>query len=121
MPPSGVPYVRISAGPDGVSHFSDEVFELESTDTGLGRGHSTAAASWEVRVVPPGWSRDWAPTQEARIAIYLAGEAEIETSDGEIRHLLPGTILSAEDTTGRGHRARVSSPEPVTVLHILPA
>jgi hypothetical protein len=40
------------------------------------------------------------------IAVYLSGEGEIEASDGEVRRLLPGMVLLAEDTTGRGHRVK---------------
>jgi hypothetical protein len=119
--PSSVSYVRIYAGPDGASHFADDAFELETTASGVGVGPSTAAAAWEVRVVPVGWSRDWAPASEVRMAIYLAGEAEIEASDGEARQLVPGTVLLAEDTTGVGHRVRVTGPGPVIVVHIIPA
>ena len=34
------------------------------------------------------------------------GEIEFETSDGEIRKLAPGVVVLAEDTTGKGHKAR---------------
>lgn len=44
------------------------------------------------------------------IAVYLSGAGTIEASDGELRHLLPGTILLAEDTFGKvtsaGYRRR---------------
>jgi uncharacterized cupin superfamily protein len=53
------------------------------------------------------------------IAVYLSGEGEIEASDGEIRRLLPGMVLLAEDTTGRGHCVKLIGDEPVTVLHIV--
>lgn len=45
-------------------------------------------------------------------------KGEIEASDGEIRSVSPGTVLIAEYTAGRGHRVRVTSQEPVTVLPI---
>jgi len=41
------------------------------------------------------------------IAVYLSGEGEIEASDGEVRRLLPGMVLLAEDTIGRGHRVKL--------------
>ena len=34
------------------------------------------------------------------------GEIEFETSDGEIRKLAPGVVVLAEDTTGKGYKAR---------------
>jgi len=53
------------------------------------------------------------------IAVYLSGQGEIEASDGDVRRLSPGTVLLAEDTTGRGHRVKVIGDEPVTVVHIV--
>ena len=38
--------------------------------------------------------------------MVLRGEIEFETSDGEIRKLTPGMVVLAEDTIGRGHKAR---------------
>jgi hypothetical protein len=53
------------------------------------------------------------------VAVYLSGEGEIEASDGEVRRILPGMVLLAEDTAGRGHRVRAVGDEPVTVVHIV--
>lgn len=39
--------------------------------------------------------------------IYLSGEMDFEVSDGEVRRLMPGSILLLEDTTGKGHVSRV--------------
>jgi hypothetical protein len=36
----------------------------------------------------------------------LTGAIEVETSDGEVRVLGPGTVLRAEDLTGVGHKSR---------------
>lgn len=38
--------------------------------------------------------------------MVLRGEIEFETSDGEMRKLAPGMVVLAEDTTGKGHKAR---------------
>ncbi len=118
---SHVPCLRIHADPDGVSHFSDGRIELEPGGSGVGVSASMPASGWEVRVVPPGWSRNWAPAAERRIAIYLSGQGEIEASDGEVRALRAGMVLVAEDTEGRGHRVRVVGDEPVVVVHLLPS
>ena len=39
--------------------------------------------------------------------LYLAGEIEVEASDGEVRRFGPGSVTLVEDTTGKGHRSRV--------------
>ena len=49
---------------------------------------------------------DWHPAPRRQFVITLAGEAEIEASDGEVRHIGPGTVMLAEDTTGKGHITR---------------
>lgn len=117
-----VPYLRLHTGVDGESHFSDEVFPLEAigaelADQVLG-SQPVAVSHYGVRVVPSGWERDWGPAAHPILAVYLSGEAEIEASDGEVRTLIPGVVLLAEDTTGQGHRVRVTSKEPVTVIQI---
>jgi len=38
--------------------------------------------------------------------VTLAGEAEVEASDGEVRRIGPGFILLADDLTGKGHITR---------------
>ena len=40
------------------------------------------------------------------VIVALAGEAEIEVSDGEARRFGPGSVMIVEDTTGKGHRTR---------------
>jgi len=65
---------------------------------------------------------DWGPSKGRTLAVYIAGEGMVESSDGDRRTVRPGVILLAEDTTGRGHRAEVTGDEPLVVLHVvLPA
>ena len=109
------------AGPDGHSYFSEGEFDLEVIGDPTKPVYGTkpvASASYAVRVVPPGWERDWGPAAHPILAIYLSGEAEIEASNGDTRKLVPGLMLLAEDTSGPGHRVRVTSHEPVTVIQI---
>jgi hypothetical protein len=40
------------------------------------------------------------------LVVTLAGESEIELEDGKKVRLGPGSILLAEDTTGKGHISR---------------
>jgi len=44
----------------------------------------------------------------------------IIASDGEVRELLPGTVLLAEDTTtGKGHMSRVTGTEDMDVVILM--
>jgi hypothetical protein len=49
---------------------------------------------------------DWRPAPRRQYVVTLSGEAKVEASDGEIRRLGPGTIMLAEDTTGKVHITR---------------
>jgi hypothetical protein len=41
-----------------------------------------------------------------QLIVALAGEAQVEVSDGETRRFGPGSVILVEDTTGKGHRTR---------------
>jgi hypothetical protein len=49
--------------------------------------------------------------------VWLTGEVEFETSDGNIRRLAAGSVVLAEDTTGKGHISRHPA-EGQLVVHI---
>ena len=51
--------------------------------------------------------------------MVLKGEIEFKVSDGEVQRLVPGTIVLAENTVGKGHKARTIGNEDV-VLGIAP-
>src|ERR1700720_4962478 len=46
---------------------------------------------------------DWHNAPRRQFVINLTGEVEITVSDGEKRRFGPGSILLAEDVTGKGH------------------
>ncbi|HEX4364584.1 MAG TPA: hypothetical protein VHZ75_08550 [Solirubrobacteraceae bacterium] len=41
-----------------------------------------------------------------QLIVTLAGESEVEVTDGEKRRFGPGSVILVEDTTGKGHRTR---------------
>lgn len=111
-----VTHLRLFADADGESHFESEVFESGSGDRLQVREGS--ARHYSIRVVPAGWVRDWGPSEQPTLAVYLSGEGTVEASDGDWRRVSPGVILLAEDTTGRGHRAEVGRHQPLVVMHV---
>jgi hypothetical protein len=115
--------LRLSDDRNGDSHFEEveiPLHELESkSSTAILATPYQEATHHGLRIVPPGWERDWGPASRRMIAVYPSGHGEIEASDGDVRRLSPGTVLLAEDTTGRGHRVKVIGDEPVTVVHIV--
>ncbi len=48
----------------------------------------------------------------------LEGQMDFESSDGDVRRIVPGSALLLEDTTGRGHSSRVVGDSPVTLAAV---
>ena len=99
-------YLRIYAGPDGESHFEDVEVELTA-----GGGQSALSALIPATGVifrrsAADQNIDWHPAPRRQFVITLSGEAEIVASDGEVRRIGPGTVMLADDTTGKGHITR---------------
>lgn len=116
--------LRIYADEAGESHFEDVEFAFEQTDfvppappvlmTAL-----EDASRYAFELVHPGWHGDWHPVPQRVLAVYLSGTGTIEASDGEVRDLVSGTILLAEDTTGKGHITEVTGAEDMLVLILM--
>jgi quercetin dioxygenase-like cupin family protein len=105
-------YARIYADEAGESHFEDVPVELSPVDyappaPSVNLSVPQAATALVFMSAPPGWDGDWHPTPRRQIVFYLAGEVEVEASDGERRRFGPGGATLGEDTTGKGHRSRV--------------
>jgi quercetin dioxygenase-like cupin family protein len=95
-------YTHMYTGPDGLSYFEDvEVAYLP----GQARQLSSPMAALGVHfgLTPAGSGQDWHPVHRRQLVIVLDGAIEIEASGGETRRFGPGTVLLAEDTTGKGH------------------
>jgi hypothetical protein len=116
-------FLRIVSDGSGGSRFEDWTPSMGTIPGSGGSGpilatDPTLASSWQIRSVHAGWRRGFAPAHARTVAVYISGEGEIETTDGDVRRVSPGTVLLTEDTTGRGHAARVTGPDPVVVIHI---
>jgi hypothetical protein len=113
--------LRIWSSEDGESHLEDhdvvfaKVDYLPPAPPMLITAPSPASGYSSARV-PPEVDLDWHPAETRQLAIYLSGEGEIEASDGTVRAFGPGTIVLAEDTTGKGHKSRVTGSEEMLVV-----
>jgi hypothetical protein len=113
-----VKYFRIYAGPDGESHFEDVEVEMQP-----GSGESLLSELIPAKGVIFRQSAadqyiDWHPAPRRQFVVTLSGHAEVEASDGEVRQIGPGTIMLADDTTGKGHITRSASNEERVSLFI---
>jgi hypothetical protein len=101
-----VRYFRIYSDPDGESHFEDLEIELSQQRGSSNVSQLIPAAGVIFRRSPADQYVDWHPAPCRQFVITLSGEAEIEASDGEVRRIGPGTIMLAEDVSGKGHITR---------------
>jgi hypothetical protein len=97
---------RIYAGPDGESHFEDVDVEMQAGGGASDLSAMMPATGIIFRRSAPDQYIDRHPAPRRQFVITLSGEAEVEASDGEVRRIGPGTVMLAEDTTGKGHITR---------------
>jgi hypothetical protein len=119
-----VKYWRTFAGPDGESHGEDVEADLVIGATLPGSppwdlSPPQPALQIHFGRAPAGWYWDWHPSPRRQIALTLAGEVDVATSDGTTRRLGPGSVWLHEDTTGKGHNTRVIGPSAWEVVLVV--
>jgi hypothetical protein len=102
-----VKYTRIFADASGESHLQDVEPEMKPADHASTMSAMIAASGVILRESRSGeYFVDWHNAPRRQFVVNLNGEVEIEVSDGEVRRFGPGSILLAEDVTGKGHISR---------------
>ncbi len=115
--------LRIFADANGETHMEDVDMALQPRklfkDNPPLRLSDNFPTSWcNICHVPAGTSEvDWHNPRQKLLVHWLTGEVEFETSDGDIRRLAAGSVVLAEDTTGKGHISR-HPPEGQLVVHV---
>jgi len=118
-----VTYLRIYADAEGETHMEDvDVKLLPRTffkdHPPLCLTDTFAATGCNLCRVPAGMGVvDWHNPPRRELVIWLTGEVEFETSDGDIRRLAACSIVLAEDRTGKGHISRHPA-EGQLVVHV---
>jgi hypothetical protein len=118
-----VKYLRIYADAKGETHM--EEVDIALMPRAFFNGHpplhlteTLAATGCNICRVPAGMGVvDWHNPPRREFVIWLTGEVEFETSDGDIRRLAAGSIVLAEDRTGKGHISRHPT-EGQLVVHV---
>lgn len=110
--------VRIYRGEDGESHIEDLALPYAPTPEGYLETAVQRATGIRFYSIAPGHFSDWHPAPCRQYVITLQGAVEIGVGDGTKRVFRAGDIELVEDTTGRGHTARVTSPEPRVMVAI---
>jgi hypothetical protein len=72
-----VTFLRLYADGFGESHIEVEHLrpDLDPATSGRAQLMEGPASEFALRVVPPGWKRDWGPSRRRTLAVYAAGEA----------------------------------------------
>ena len=97
---------RIYTGDDGESHFEDIEVQLENLGAGGRFSKAVETVSLIFRETSADYNLDFHTAPRRQYVVNLTGLVEIETGSGDKRVLGPGSILLAEDTTGKGHISR---------------
>ena len=100
-------YTRIYADANGETHLQDVEPEMKATDHASTMSDLMAAKGVIFRETnSEEYFIDWHNAPRRQFVVNLSGEVEITVSDGEQRRFGSGSILLAEDVTGKGHISR---------------
>jgi quercetin dioxygenase-like cupin family protein len=122
-PPNNVKYTRIVVDAAGDSHFAEAEVPMvlasyAQPEPKVGLSPTYEASSVTFFSAPPGYFGDWHTAVRKQFLFHLSGSAEIVVSDGESRIFRTGDILLVEDTTGKGHTARIVGDEAVLIAAV---
>jgi hypothetical protein len=116
-----VRYFRIYADNQGESHFEDIEVAVEEQGSQSALSALIPATGVIFRRTPADQYLDWHPAPRRQFVVTLSGQAEVEASDGEVRRIGPGTVMLAEDVSGKGHITRgVGNQERISLFIPLP-
>jgi hypothetical protein len=118
-----VRYPRIHDGDDGETHFAEVEVAFAQVDLAppaplFNVSTPRPARAFTFVHLPVGWYGDQHPAPRRLLWVFLSGDLEIETSDGELRRFTGGDLVLAEDTTGKGHVSRVVGSDDFRAITI---
>lgn len=100
-------YTRIYADANGETHLQDVGPAMKPAAHSAAVSEMMAATGVFFReTVGDEYFIDWHNAPRRQFVVSLSGDVEITVSDGEKRVFGPGSILLAEDLTGKGHISR---------------
>jgi len=109
---------RLFTGADGQSHAEDvEVaWRTATLRADLSESDSVKTSSAQFLRWPRGFVWEGHPASKRQYVIIVSGRGEVDLAEGRKIPLAPGTVLLAEDTTGKGHITRVGPDEDLVML-----
>lgn len=120
-PPEATSYTRVYTGEDGESHFETVSLPLEVTggEQPIGRSQPFSAGDFSVISAPGDWDYTWHTAPRRQFIVVVSGTMEIEVHGGVTRRFGAGSLLLADDLTGRGHMTRSIGGAPL-ILAVVP-
>ncbi len=105
---SPIKVTRLYTGADGKTKVEEFEIPLKPGKPNEEISDVVGVAQLQFRRASPAFNEDWHNASRRQYVINLAGQSEIEIDEGRKIRMGPGSILFAEDTTGKGHITRVS-------------
>jgi hypothetical protein len=107
---------RLYTGPDGQTH-AEEMNVIPMPGGGSQQSEIGKATGLRFGRSSPGVN-DWHNAPRRQYVITLSGRGEVELVGGKKIPLEPGSIVLAEDLTGKGHITRNLGPEDRISLYV---
>jgi hypothetical protein len=105
---SPIKVTRLYTGPDGKTKVEEFEIPLKANRPNQELSDVVDVTALQFRRSSAAFNDDWHTASRRQYVVNLAGESEIELDGGRKIHMGPGSILLAEDTTGKGHITRAS-------------
>ncbi|MBM3139036.1 MAG: hypothetical protein FJZ92_02190 [Chloroflexi bacterium] len=109
---------RVYTGDDAQTHVEPLEVPLGEPRRGGAISELFAGGGVLFRRTGLDYDLEWHPAPRRQLVVTLSGRGEIETSDGTVLPLEPGTIVLVEDVDGIGHRSRAVGEEPRVSLFL---
>ena len=116
-------YTEIYSDVSGETHFRDvdvafSLVDLAPPSAPMNVSEYRAAKEVGFIQLPPGYGGGWHPAPSVGHIFVLAGDLEVEVSDGEIRDFTQGSVWLHRDLTGKGHDTRVVSEDGAVMVMV---
>jgi len=109
---------RLYTGADGQSHAEDTevVWRPATLRAELNDSESVSVTAAQFLRWPRGFVWAGHPASKRQYVVIVSGRGEVDVAGGKKVQLAPGTVLLAEDVTGKGHTTRVGADEDLVML-----
>ena len=111
---------RLYTGADGQSYADDSEVSWRPAKlrADLNESESVRVTAAQFLRWPRGFVWEGHPASKRQYVIIVSGRGEVDVTGGKKVRLAPGTVLLAEDVTGKGHTTRVGGDEDLVMLLI---